>query len=381
MDCQGQRTLFLKANGSFVCEDDVGEQVTLGKIGPDNLIDMGALAEGLHFRRMKQMMDADTIPWPLVCERCAFFRPGDVRSPGIADRFVQKIQVETTLACKLRCPGCSGVWQIKNLPGPAVLSLEMYEAMLRACRDAELKVEWIEYCGQGEPLSHRRFPQFMELTAEILPRTKQRVITNGNFAFDERFPDLLAEELIVSCDGLRQSSYEKYRINGDVLQTLEFIRRASERVKGIPSKTVVWKYILFSHNDTDEEILEAQARAEEFGIDRLLFVMTHTSNKSSRFSPGSGNRIPLKSKIARFNATPVLYRTDFHHVSEGRPDMNDGHFLHTVIDQISATDGGYFVRGWAIGDYGHEATDIWLRDGRGNDHPLASIFRAAVSVV
>lgn len=371
MNCQGQRTLYLKANGNFVCEDDIGEQVTLGAISSNAEIDMAALIDGWHFRRMRDMMGADRAPWPLVCERCAFFRPTEPLSTGVIDRSVEKIQVETTLACKLKCPGCNGLWQTKNLPGPAVLSIEKYRAMLESCRRTDLSVEWIEYCGQGEPLSHKEFPKFMEWTRDILPNTKQRIITNGNFDFDSRFPNILPDQLIVSCDGMHQSSYEQYRIGGNISQVIEFMRRASERTKDNPTKTVVWKYILFAHNDGDDEIIAAQELAEEIGVDRLLFVMTHTRNKSRRFRPGTGEELPLRGKIARFNSTPVLYRDDLASESDEQDNSNGGRFIHAVIDEVRKVERGQLVRGWAIGDYGKEPSRVWLRDPTGLEYDLA----------
>jgi hypothetical protein len=375
MNCEGQRTLFLRASGALVCQCDAGQQVQLGQIGNDRQFDINEFILGPKVTRMRERMAAGAVPWPLVCERCAFFRPDEPLASSLSGGMVTKVQVETTLACNLQCPGCSGRWQVKNLPGPATLTLEKFEALLRSCSERHFQVDWIEYCGQGEPLVHPQFPKLLDAGSRTLPRALQRVITNGNFDFDDRFPDQLPDELMVSCDGFYQASYEQYRVRGNVERVLTFMRRAVIRAASHKNKRVVWKYILFSNNDSDHEIAAAQNYATSIGVDRILFVMTHTKNRSRRFYPGSDQSIPITSRIAVFNSTPVLYGTDIPSgpESDARPDRNGetvGEFIHVVIDELVELETGSFIKGWAVGNYGRAATEIWLTDERGDRHSL-----------
>jgi len=39
---------------------------------------------------------------------------------------------------------------------------------------------------------------------------------------------------------------------------------------------VCWKYILFEHDDSIPEIVHAQELARRFGVDEMMFVLTHT---------------------------------------------------------------------------------------------------------
>ncbi len=371
MNCQGQRTLYIKANGSLVCEDDAGEQVEFYRIGPDNKIDMRDVLGSPRMRHLNDSMRAGVAPWPLVCTQCAFFRPDEPFGQTFSAGYVQKLQVETTLACKLRCSGCSGFWQLKNRPMPAVLALEKYEALLHALVQAKIHPSWIEYCGQGEPLSNREFPAFMAATSRIMPAARQRVITNGNFAFDERFPDELPDEILVSGDGLYQESYEQYRTNGEVDMVLAFLKRAAERAREQRNKAVVWKYIVFAHNDSDEELIAAQHLAAEFGITRLLFVLTHTGNKSKRFTPFSKERIPIVSDVAQFNFTPVLYREDEESEASGPPpDPNNGYLFSVTVDEMTGDATRTNLRGWTIGNYGAIPTQMWIADRNGKRHEV-----------
>jgi hypothetical protein len=376
MNCQGQRTLYLKANGSLVCEDDAGEQVEFARIGEDCKIDLRDVIDSPRMRHLRESMIRDVAPWPLVCTNCAFFRPDEPYGMTFANGYMQKLQVETTLACKLRCSGCSGFWQVKNRPSPVVLSLDRYEAMLHACVEAKVQPAWIEYCGQGEPLNHRDFPKFMAATSRILPATRQRVITNGNHDFDERFPNELPDEILVSGDGLYQQSYEQYRTNGDVAMVLAFLKRAAERARAERNKSVVWKYIVFAHNDSDEELIAAQHLAKEIGVSRLLFVLTHTGNKSKRFTPFSSERIPIVEDVAVYNFTPVLYREEAPSADDlmseemSPADPNDGYLFSVTVDDITGDDASTQLRGWAIGNYGAIPEKLWVTDRSGRRHEL-----------
>ena len=52
---------------------------------------------------------------------------------------------------------------------------------------------------------------------------------------------------------------------------------------------VNWRYILFTHNDSDEEMDLARRMATEIGVDRLSWEITdHPENMfSRRFQPGT----------------------------------------------------------------------------------------------
>lgn len=318
-----------------------------------------------------RMGDLQT-PWPLVCDRCAFLQKGRDLVPGILQGHIEKIQVETTLACKLRCSGCNGLWQIKNLPGRPVLHIDRFTSLLEACRAGSFDVRWIEYCGQGEPLSNPKFSAFMEAASRILPSTRQRVITNGNFDFDERFPVELPDDLIVSCDGFNQHSYEQYRVNGDVQHVLRFMERAAQRMRQRKGERLLWKYILFSHNDSDEEIVAAQDFAAQIGVHQMVFIATHTANRSRRFLRPTDAPPPIRHDFVSFSGTPLLFREDLPGNDEVQGDTNGGRFMHVVVDSMLVADeGAVHIAGWAVGDYGKQPSAAWIVDHNGWRHALA----------
>jgi hypothetical protein len=58
------------------------------------------------------------------------------------------------------------------------MPLELFASMLRSLRDEGYAVGEVEYCGQGEAMTHPRFNEFVDTARDILPETAQRLITN-----------------------------------------------------------------------------------------------------------------------------------------------------------------------------------------------------------
>lgn len=214
------------------------------------------------------------------------------------------MQVEASLACNLRCPGCSNGRQIRTRPKPFVLPEQTLAALVRALREERYQVDEVEYCGQGEPLLHPRFPELVDLVRSSLPEARRRVITNGNVDYSAATGRRPLDEIFVSCDGVRQPSYEKYRVRGDVEMALRFMADVPPVLDGVP-QTLVWKYILFEFNDSDAEIAEAQRRAQDLGVDQLLFVFTHSAFRSTRWTVANAAEFPMLYPNVTTSATPV----------------------------------------------------------------------------
>ena len=78
--------------------------------------------------------------------------------------------------------------------------------------------------------------------------------------------------------------------------------------------------ILLEFNDSDEELLAAQAEAQRLGVDEFLFVITHSAHRSRRFTQESAATVPLASPIARIRCTPALERNRAGRGNERRAD-------------------------------------------------------------
>jgi hypothetical protein len=109
------------------------------------------------------------------------------------------------------------------------------------------------------------------------------------------------DEVTFSIDGATQAAYEKYRQRGKLelaLATLGFMADEKRR-SGRDLPFLNWRYILFTWNDSDEEMNLARQRADDLGVDRLCWEITdHPENAfSRRFRPGSPEFAAIKHEI------------------------------------------------------------------------------------
>lgn len=285
MKCEILRTLYMKANGEIVCNDDNGEQISLGMPKFDRpRIGLFKILQNDKYAHIRAAFAAGQVPWPGVCENCALLRMHEPAGADLlAEKVIDKFQVEGSLACGLKCPSCCNGAQIRARQGPVHLPPEWYRKVLSELAEAGFRVGWVEFCGQGEPLNHPEFAQLVEITREVMPDTRVRLITNGNHSFMRKIGSVFVDETIVSVDGARQSSYAQYRRGGNVSKALAFLEASCDTQ--IPrGGRVIWKYILFHCNDSDEELRAAQELAADMGVTRLWFVHGHGEMVSRRFT-------------------------------------------------------------------------------------------------
>lgn len=308
MNCEILETLYIRSNGDIPCNDDAGEHILLerAEIGAP-LFNPDSAFASTQYSIIRSALARDVAPWPGTCSRCAFFRPHEPLLDGLARKRIRKIQVEPSLACNLRCPCCNQHLQARYRPKPFLMPMETFATILRGLTTHNYTVSEIEYCGQGEPLMHPHFPEFVKLAREHFPKAIQRLITNGNFDYWDTTGGEPIDEIFVSCDGALQPNYEKYRIRGEVARPLRFME-AIPKAQGGRRQKVVWKYILFEFNDSDDELILAQKIAQDIGVDILLFVFTHSRFKSIRFTRDNSASFPILYPNVITSATPIHFR-------------------------------------------------------------------------
>jgi len=187
------------------------------------------------------------------------------------------------------------------------MPISMYLCLLDSLRNQSYSVDQIEYCGQGEPLLHPKFSSFISLARGHLPSAIQRVITNGNVDYAKATGRQGMEEIFVSCDGLYQANYERYRVGGNVDRAIQFMRDVPKIENGI-RQHLIWKYILFEFNDSIAEIEAAQRLAQELGVDTMLFVGTHSTYRSEYWLNGRTHEFPILYPNVATSVTPVQQR-------------------------------------------------------------------------
>lgn len=179
---------------------------------------------------------------------------------------VRSLHLEITSRCTLACPRCQRTsnpeeLQVGDAPLPVIRAIT---------RAAFPDVAFVNFCGNyGDPIYHRRFHAVVRHMKE--EGFVVRIETNGSFRSAGWWAELAAmldrkDRVTLSIDGLEDTNH-LYRANSrwsDVMLAVEALRG---RVM------LVWKLIVFRHNQ--HQIEAAIARARDLGFDDFKLMRSN----------------------------------------------------------------------------------------------------------
>src|SRR5882724_4122429 len=247
------------ANGDIVCSchDSAGRQV-YGNVYRDRIADIynGPLYQDL---RRWQLTTKPGAWCPVLQAECAGRMSRATPRDGLTGRVVRKLQLEPTSYCNLKCPACP-VAYFHTDPGfpddrANLLPLEVMLSVVDQLPD----LEWILFYDYGEPFLHKDAIPFLQTVRRQRPDVLLHTSTNG-LALNPKKIGALAN--------------------------MEALVRACEQAGTADRVEIIWQYILFEWNDSDEEVAETRRRAADIGVP-LKWVFTHSEGASKRYTAGS----------------------------------------------------------------------------------------------
>jgi hypothetical protein len=214
-----------------------------------------------------------------------------------------RLYIECTAACNISCAQacCAPETGITRTRHAGMLDFELFRRVIDEAGPSLVRVDFFNY---GEAFLHKRAIEMCEYIKERFPHIYLYTSTNG-LAFTEAQVRRLVrsgiDEVTFSIDGATAESYVQYRKRGDFAKAIQNLRAAAEEKSraGRDLPFINWRYILFTHNDSDEEMTLARAMAGEMGVDRLCWELTdHPEDMfSRRFLPGSAALAAIKHEI------------------------------------------------------------------------------------
>jgi hypothetical protein len=214
-----------------------------------------------------------------------------------------RLYIECTAACNISCNQacCAPETGITRTRQAGMLD---YDLFTRVVDEAGPSVGRIDFFNYGEAFLHKRALDMVEYIKSRYPHVFLYTSTNG-LALSEDGARRLArsgiDEVTFSIDGATAESYVKYRQRGDFAKAIRNLTALCDEKKthGFDVPFVNWRYILFSHNDSDEEMALARRMAAEIGVDRLSWEITdHPENMfSRRFMPGTPEHAAIAHEI------------------------------------------------------------------------------------
>jgi hypothetical protein len=214
-----------------------------------------------------------------------------------------RLYVECTAACNISCAQscCAPETGITRTRQAGMLDFELFKRVIDEAGPSLGRIDFFNY---GEAFLHKRAVEMCEYIKANFPHIYLYSSTNG-LAFTEEAVRRLVhsgiDELTFSIDGATPGSYVKYRQRGDFAKAIRNLSTAcrEKREAGRDVPFINWRYILFTHNDSDEEMNLARAIAQDVGVDRLCWELTdHPEDMfSRRFVPGTPELDRIKHEV------------------------------------------------------------------------------------
>ena len=200
--------------------------------------------------------------------------------------------IEPTVHCTLKCRGCiHGKEDMNKFRTSGFLDIERLKSWIAPHLP---QIKNIRYYNYGETFIHPKAIEFCAFVKKETPEISLTVATNGMpLNSMEKRRQLIrsgVDALYFSIHGSCQHSVEQYMTDKfDFEKMMEILSdlAAMRKEMGQNKPELVWKYILFEWNDTDEHIRRAKDLACRAGVDSVLFTLTSAPSPSKRFTPKS----------------------------------------------------------------------------------------------
>ena len=214
-----------------------------------------------------------------------------------------RLYIECTAACNISCEQacCAPETGITRTRQAGMLDFDLFRRVVDEAGPSLVRIDFFNY---GETFLHKRAIEMCEYIKAAFPHIYLYTSTNGLAFSEEQVRRLVRsgiDEVTFSIDGATPDSYVKYRKRGDFDKAIRNLRCAAheKRTLGRDIPVINWRYILFAHNDSDEEMQRARAMAADIGVDRLSWEITdHPENLfSRRFVPGTADLAAIRHEI------------------------------------------------------------------------------------
>jgi short-subunit dehydrogenase/MoaA/NifB/PqqE/SkfB family radical SAM enzyme len=204
--------------------------------------------------------------WPnYVDRRLASLRDQVIEKKSIKKRPWRLFQVESAIACNLKCVMCPWREIAKKAENRGLMTPEIW-AVIRPYLD---RVQSVDFTGGGEPLLQ---PHLAEWIADASQAgCEAGFLSNGLLLKEDKLKKILAAGInwiCISMDGADAEMYNKIRVGSDFERVCENVANIGRLRKGRRPKTMI-NFVLMDMNAHQmEEIVQL---AERLGVDQVNF--------------------------------------------------------------------------------------------------------------
>ena len=296
-------TMVMLCDGRMVCgcADPYGKRV----LGDAKAEGVSAIWTGDGARSLRRELNAGGSKFCGDCPLKLPLKKDDV--PPQRDLNVQplpsRLYIECTAACNISCAQacCAPETGITRTRNAGMLDFDLFTKVVDEAGPSLVRIDFFNY---GEAFLHKRAVEMCEYIKSRFPHVYLYTSTNGLALKDDQVRRLVhsgIDEVTFSIDGATAESYARYRQRGDFAKAIATMRAAADekRRNGRDVPFINWRYILFNHNDSEQEMQLARAMAADIGVDRLSWELTdHPEDMfSRRFQRGTPDLATIQHEI------------------------------------------------------------------------------------
>jgi radical SAM protein with 4Fe4S-binding SPASM domain len=191
--------------------------------------------------------------------------------------------IELTNYCNLNCPECNSGSGIMTRDR-GYISIELFEKIVTELGPYLYN---LNLYFQGESMMHPQFFPVLEKCGDI----RTTLSTNGHFLSPENADKIVGSRLhtlIVSLDGMDQSAYSSYRVNGDFRTVIDGIRNISDSKKKNSSRLkLVIQFLVNRNNEHQVEAVKKFAAEMKASL-QLKSMQIINKDSHETWLPSSG---------------------------------------------------------------------------------------------
>lgn len=220
------------------------------------------------------------------------------------------IRIDLCTICQLKCPSCYMRQEEEAVKKGCKLGYMKFDDFKKIVDEAD--IDSIEVSNSGEIFLN---PDFVKIIQYAQTKGITLSANNGvnlNYLTNEQAEALVKYDfssLVISIDGASQETYSIYRIGGDynkVIKNIEKINSYKKKYNKI-LPNLVWKFIVFGHNEHEINIAKEEAKKLQMGID-------FSANWDEKYSPVKNKEKVLKETNLQsldVNVSPVEQLREF----------------------------------------------------------------------
>ena len=200
-----------------------------------------------------------------VDRRLSALRDKIIERKSLKKRPWRLFQVESAIACNLKCVMCPWREIAKNVENRGIMTPEVWQA-IRPYLD---RVQSVDFTGGGEPLLQPRLPEWIADATRAGCETG--FLSNGLLLTEEKLKKILdagVNWMCISMDGADAEMYNKIRVGSNFDRVCEHVANIATLRSGNIPKTMI-NFVLMDINCHQmEDMVQLAAR---LGVDQLNF--------------------------------------------------------------------------------------------------------------